>query len=64
MHRVDGVKVTRLTAGDLLHCHVPGSLRSEPMMKQKSAEAVLAVSTHSEGLNKVNRSSTDDSTLR
>jgi len=58
MRRVDGVKVTRLTTGDL-HCCLELSLpRGKLMMMQKSAEAILAVSTHSEGPNEAKRLST------
>jgi len=54
MHRADGEKVTRLTPGDLFHCQVLATARAVAMMRQKSAEAIVAARTHGEGLNKVN----------
>jgi hypothetical protein len=44
MRRVDGVKVTRLTPGDLFVCHELVTPRGVAKGKQKSAEAVLAAS--------------------
>ena len=42
MRRVDGVKVTRFTPGDLFVCRRLARLRGLAMGEQKSAEAVLA----------------------
>lgn len=55
MHRVDGVKVTRLTTGDLHCCFVLGLPRGKPMTMQKSAEAILVARTRDEGLNEARR---------
>ena len=45
MRRVYGMKVARLTLGDLPTCHVLPSLQSDGMGGQKSAEAVRVGST-------------------
>jgi hypothetical protein len=45
MRRVYGVKVTRLTLGDLLACHELVALQGGTMSGQKSAEAIRAAYT-------------------
>ena len=51
MRRVYGVKVTRLTLGDLHACFKLVSSRGDTMGMQESAEAIVATAHGGEGPN-------------